>query len=59
SLEQRIDNITSHLSSWESTSEQDVLKRELRSLRDQLLRGEISETSYRERLQILLDEAGL
>lgn len=59
SLEQRIDNITSHLSSGESTSEQDVLKRELRSLRDQLLRGEISETSYRERLQILLDEAGL
>lgn len=58
-LGKRIDNIGAHLDTGDSGNEQENLKRRLRSLKDQLLRGDISEDSYQKDLERLLDDAGL
>lgn len=64
SLEQRMDNLAGRRAqetSWPETpeSEGEKLKRQLRSLKDRLLSGELDDMVYQELKDDLLDEAGL
>jgi hypothetical protein len=58
-LEERVENLAAAARPRGSESRDELLKKELRTLRDRFLSGEISKGSYKKQKNRLLDGAGL